>query len=129
MMADSESSTLATWRGRRILVLLCAVAFLNFVDASITNVAMPHIRTALHFSAQDLQWVPSAYLLTYGGFMLLGGRLADLIGRRTIILGGTFLVALSSLAADSPETPACSSVPASPRDSGPRSCSLPPCQP
>ena len=98
MMAGSVSSTLATWRGRRILVLLCAVAFLDFVDASITNVAMPHIRTALHFSAQDLQWVPSAYLLTYGGFMLLGGRLADLIGRRTIILCGTSLVAVSSLA-------------------------------
>lgn len=98
MMAGSVSSTLATWRGRRILVLLCAVAFLDFVDASITNVAMPHIRTALHFSAQDLQWVPSAYLLTYGGFMLLGGRLADLIGRRTIILCGTCLVAVSSLA-------------------------------
>jgi len=97
MTAGSASLTLATWRGRRILVLLCAVAFLDFVDASITNVALPHIRTALGFSAQDLQWVPSAYLLTYGGFMLLGGRLADLIGRRTIILCGTFLVAVSSL--------------------------------
>jgi len=97
MTAGSASLTLATWRGRRILVLLCAVAFLDFVDASITNVALPHIRTALHFSAQDLQWVPSAYLLTYGGFMLLGGRLADLIGRRTIILCGTSLVAVSSL--------------------------------
>jgi EmrB/QacA subfamily drug resistance transporter len=95
---SASFTTLATWRGRRILILLCAVAFLDFVDASITNVALPHIRTALGFSAQDLQWVPSAYLLTYGGFMLLGGRLADLIGRRTIILGGTSLVAVSSLA-------------------------------
>jgi len=77
--------------------LLCAVAFLDFVDASITNVALPHIRVALHFSAPDLQWVPAAYLLTYGGFMLLGGRLADVIGRRTIMLGGTCLVAASSL--------------------------------
>jgi len=98
MTAGSASSTLATWRGRRILLLLCAVAFLDFVDASITNVAIPHIRTALHFSAQDLQWVPSAYLLTYGGFMLLGGRLADLVGRRAVILAGTSLVAVSSLA-------------------------------
>jgi EmrB/QacA subfamily drug resistance transporter len=97
MTAGSASLTLATWRGRRILLLLCAVAFLDFVDASITNVAIPHIRIALHFSAQDLQWVPSAYLLTYGGFMLLGGRLADLIGRRTVILCGTSLVAISSL--------------------------------
>jgi MFS family permease len=83
MTAGSASLTLAAWRGRRILILLCTVAFLDFVDASITNVAIPHIRTALHFSAQDLQWVPSAYLLTYGGFMLLGGRLADPTGRRT----------------------------------------------
>src|SRR5215467_14588137 len=98
MTAVPASSTLATWRGRRILVLLCAVAFLDFVNASITNVAMPHIRTALGFSAQDLQWVPSAYLLTYGGFMLLGGRLADLVGRRAIILCGTSVVAVSSLA-------------------------------
>jgi EmrB/QacA subfamily drug resistance transporter len=97
MTAGSASSLLATWRGRRILFLLCGVAFLDFVDASITNVAIPHIRTALHFSTQDLQWVPSAYLLTYGGFMLLGGRLADVIGRRTIILCGTSLVAVSSL--------------------------------
>src|SRR6185437_12513713 len=82
MTAGSASLTLATWRGRRILGLLCAVAFLDFTDASITNVALPHIRAALGFSAQDLQWVPSAYLLTYGGFMLLGGRLADLVGRR-----------------------------------------------
>jgi EmrB/QacA subfamily drug resistance transporter len=98
MTAGSPSTTLATGRGRQILLLLCAVAFLDFVDASITNVAIPHIRTALHFSAQDLQWIPSAYLLTYGGFMLLGGRLADVVGRRTIILAGTSLVAASSLA-------------------------------
>jgi EmrB/QacA subfamily drug resistance transporter len=80
------------------LLLLCAVAFLDFIDASITNVAMPHILTALGFSMQSLQWVPSAYLLTYGGFMLLGGRLADLLGRRNVLLVGTTLVGLSSLA-------------------------------
>jgi MFS family permease len=62
-----------TRRGKLTLALLCAVAFLDFVDASITNVALPSIRHALHFSVQGLQWVPSGYLLTYGGFMLLGG--------------------------------------------------------
>ncbi|HET9972771.1 MAG TPA: MFS transporter [Streptosporangiaceae bacterium] len=98
MTAGPASSTLATWRGRRILALLCAVAFLDFTDASITNVALPHIRAALGFSAQDLQWVPSAYLLTYGGFMLLGGRLADLAGRRAMIVAGTSVVAVASLA-------------------------------
>jgi len=96
--ADPVPPALKTWRGRQILALLCAVAFLDFVDASITNVALPHIRTALGFSVQSLQWVPSAYLLTYGGLMLLGGRLADLLGRRNVLLAGTALVGLSSLA-------------------------------
>ena len=63
---------LATPRGRLMLALLCAVAFLDFVDASIINVALPAIRDDLHMSVQNLQWVPSGYLLTYGGFMLLG---------------------------------------------------------
>ncbi len=90
-------STLATRRGKLILALLCAVAFLDFVDASIVNVALPDIRTALHFSVQDLQWVPSGYLLTYGGFMLLGGRLADLIGRRRILVSGVLVIGVSSL--------------------------------
>src|ERR1700691_4045082 len=91
-------SILRTAPGKRLLALLCAVAFLDFIDASITNVALPHIRTALGFSVPGLQWVPSAYLLTYGGFMLLGGRLADLFGRRRILLAGTTLVAAGSLA-------------------------------
>jgi EmrB/QacA subfamily drug resistance transporter len=94
----ATASTLDSWHGRRILFLLCAVAFLDFVDASITNVALPHIQRSLHFSTQSLQWVPSAYLLTYGGFMLLGGRLADLLGRRNVLLVGTTLVGLASLA-------------------------------
>jgi MFS family permease len=63
---------LATTRGRQILVLLCAVAFLDFVDASIVNVALPSVRADLQFSIQSLQWVLSGYMLTYGGFMLLG---------------------------------------------------------
>jgi EmrB/QacA subfamily drug resistance transporter len=91
-------SSLATSRGRLILALLCGVAFLDFVDASIVNVALPSIRRALHFSVQDLQWVPSGYLLTYGGFMLLGGRAADLLGRRRVLVAGTALLGLSSLA-------------------------------
>ena len=85
----TEPSFLATRTGKMILALLCAVAFLDFVDASIVNVALPSIRRALHFSVQDLQWVPSGYLLTYGGFMLLGGRAADLLGRRRVLVAGT----------------------------------------
>ena len=91
------SSFLSTRRGKLTLALLCAVAFLDFVDASIVNVALPSIRRALHFSVQDLQWVPSGYLLTYGGFMLLGGRAADLLGRRRVLVAGILLIGVSSL--------------------------------
>jgi EmrB/QacA subfamily drug resistance transporter len=90
-------SFLASRRGKLTLALLCAIAFLDFVDASIVNVALPSIRRALHFSVQDLQWVPSAYLLTYGGFMLLGGRAADLLGRRRVLVTGISVIGVSSL--------------------------------
>jgi EmrB/QacA subfamily drug resistance transporter len=95
--ATPEPSFLATRRGKLTLALLCAVAFIDFVDASIVNVALPSIRHALHFSVQGLQWVPSGYLLTYGGFMLLGGRAADLLGRRRVLVAGTALIGVSSL--------------------------------
>jgi EmrB/QacA subfamily drug resistance transporter len=88
---------LRTRPGKLLLALLCAVAFLDFVDGSIVNVALPDIRDELNFSVQSLQWVPSGYLLTYGGFMLLGGRLADLLGRRRILVTGTVVIGLSSL--------------------------------
>ena len=96
--ADPEQgSFLATRRGKLTLVFLCAVAFLDFVDASIVNVALPSIRTDLNFSVQNLQWVLSGYLLTYGGFLLLGGRAADLLGRRRVLVAGIVVFALSSL--------------------------------
>jgi EmrB/QacA subfamily drug resistance transporter len=95
--APPQTSFLATRRGKLTLALLAAVAFLDFVDASIVNVALPSIRRDLGFSEQALQWVPSAYLLTYGGFMLLGGRAADLLGRRRILVAGTVLIGISSL--------------------------------
>src|SRR5438477_699836 len=91
------TSFLATRRGKLTLALLCSVAFLDFVDAPIVNVTLPSIRHALHFSVQDLQWVPSGYLLTYGGFMLLGGRAADLLGRRRVLVAGVVVIGLSSL--------------------------------
>src|SRR5215470_11133028 len=75
------------------------VGFLDFVDASIVNVALPTIRHDLHFSVQSLQWVLSGYLLTYGGFMLLGGRAADLLGRRRLLVSGTIVFTASSAAA------------------------------
>jgi EmrB/QacA subfamily drug resistance transporter len=94
---NPQASFLATRRGKLTLALLAAVAFLDFVDASIVNIALPSIRRDLGFSEQSLQWVPSAYLLTYGGFMLLGGRVADLLGRRRILVAGTIVIGVSSL--------------------------------
>jgi EmrB/QacA subfamily drug resistance transporter len=96
--AAPQSTFLAIRRGKLTLMLLCAVGFLDFVDTSIVNVALPSIRYNLHFSVQNLQWVLSGYLLTYGGFLLLGGRAADLLGRRRILVTGTALFALSSIA-------------------------------
>jgi len=90
---------LETKRGKQILLLVLAVGFLDFVDASIVNIALPSIRSDLGFSVQNLQWVLSGYLLTYGGFMLLGGRAADLFGRRRILVAGTVLFGAASLAA------------------------------
>src|SRR5947208_12423234 len=97
MTGVPNTSYLATRQGKLTLLFLCMVGFLDFVDASIVNVALPSIRTDLGFSIQNLQWVLSAYLLTYGGFMLLGGRLADLMGRRRLVVYGTSLFLVSSV--------------------------------
>ena len=96
-ISTAGPSFLATRRGKLTLALLCAIGFLDFVDASIVNIALPDIRTDLHFSVQNRQWVLSGYLLTYGGFMLLGGRAGDLLGRRRVLVTGTSLFAASSL--------------------------------
>jgi EmrB/QacA subfamily drug resistance transporter len=68
------------------------------LDVSVVNVALPAIRHGLHFSEADLQWVVNAYTVTFAGFLLLGGRAADLIGRRKVFVGGLVLFALASLA-------------------------------
>jgi EmrB/QacA subfamily drug resistance transporter len=94
----SERSFLSTRRGVYTLLLLCAVQFMDIIDASIMNVALPSIRKDLGFSQQQLQWVLSGYLVTYGGFLLLGGRAADLFGRRRLLVAGTTLFAVCSLA-------------------------------
>jgi EmrB/QacA subfamily drug resistance transporter len=97
-------SFIRTRTGVLTLLLLCGVQFLDVVDSSITNVAFPSIQRALHFSQQNLQWVASGYLLTYGGFLLLGGRLADLLGRRRILVTGIVVFAACSLAAGLAQT-------------------------
>ena len=81
------------------LGLLAAAQFIVVLDASIVNVALPSIGEALDFSQGNLPWVINAYVLTFGGFLLLGGRLADLLGRRRVFMAGLLLVAVASLAA------------------------------
>jgi len=81
------------------LVLLCSAQFVVVLDASIVNVALPSIGKALDFSQENLPWVVNAYVLTFGGFLLLGGRTADLLGRRRVFMAGLALVGIASLAA------------------------------
>jgi len=102
--SPAQPSFIRTRLGVLTLLLLCGVQFLDVVDSSITNVAFPSIQRALHFSQQNLQWVASGYLLTYGGFLLLGGRLADLLGRRRILIAGLCVFAVCSLAAGLAQT-------------------------
>jgi EmrB/QacA subfamily drug resistance transporter len=79
------------------LILLCVAQFVVVLDASIVNVALPTIGRALHFSESNLPWVVNAYVLTFGGFLLLGGRVSDLLGRRRVFTAGLVLFALASL--------------------------------
>ncbi|MHB8533283.1 MAG: MFS transporter [Solirubrobacteraceae bacterium] len=79
------------------LLLLAMTQFVVVIDASIVNIALPSIGTALHFSQNDLSWVVNAYTLTFGGFLLLGGRLADLMGRRRMFMLGLVVFSLASL--------------------------------
>jgi EmrB/QacA subfamily drug resistance transporter len=92
-----EASTLSSRRGVAILLLLSVVQFMDILDASILNIALPSIKSDLGFSQQSLQWVVNGYILTYGGFLLLGGRMADLLGRRSILVTGLIVFAGSSL--------------------------------
>src|SRR5579862_1222201 len=95
---EGGMSTHTEERRSLILLLLCAVQFMVVLDVSIVNVALPTIKTALHFSDANLQWVVSAYTLTFGGFLMLGSRTADLLGRRRLFLVGLALFSAASLA-------------------------------
>jgi EmrB/QacA subfamily drug resistance transporter len=83
---------------RWILILCCLAQFMVILDVSVVNVALPSIRSDLGFSAVDLQWVVNAYTLTFAGFLLLGGRAADLLGNRPVFVFGLLLFAAASLA-------------------------------
>src|ERR1700693_3268886 len=81
-----------------VLALVCIGQFMVVLDASIVNVALPSIQRDLHFSTSGLQWIVNAYTLAFAGFLLLGGRAADLFGRRRIFLVGVALFSVASLA-------------------------------
>src|SRR6478609_7132512 len=94
------SSPPATGRpagSRLFLVVILAAQLMVVLDTTIVNVALPHIQHALGFSSSGLSWVLNAYILTFGGMLLLGARAGDLYGRRRVFLGGIALFTISSL--------------------------------
>jgi len=91
----SASPNLNRWRA---FAVLAVAYFMTIVDLTIVNVSLPTIGRDLHFSATNLQWVATAYALTFGGFLLLGGRAADLLGRRRVLMAGLGLFSAASLA-------------------------------
>jgi EmrB/QacA subfamily drug resistance transporter len=97
MLPDSTPDTIPDPRRWKALALLCTAFFMVILDSSIVLVALPSIETDLDFSAGDLQWVLSAYLLSFGGLLLLGGRAADLVGRRRMFMIGAAVFGAASL--------------------------------
>jgi EmrB/QacA subfamily drug resistance transporter len=97
----NSTTALRTESGRStnaLLFVVCLAQFMVILDVAIVNVALPSMRSGLHFSSTGLQWVVNAYTLTFAGFLMLGGRSADLLGRRRVFLVGTAMFALCSLA-------------------------------
>lgn len=93
-MTDAEAAQRRKWLA---LALLASTQFVIILDAAIVNVAIPSIGRDLRFSQEDLTWIPNAYALTFGGFLLLGGRMADLLGRRRLFMIGLVLFSVASL--------------------------------
>jgi EmrB/QacA subfamily drug resistance transporter len=92
-MEQAKRSERARWIA---LVVVCLAQLMSIVDATIVNVALPSIQRSLRFSQENLTWIVNGYLISYGSFLLLGGRLGDLIGRRRVFLAGVTLFTVSS---------------------------------
>jgi EmrB/QacA subfamily drug resistance transporter len=97
-LSHTDTPSLTPRAKNLALVLLAMTQFVIVIDASIVNVALPSIGAHLHFSRDDLTWVVNSYTLTFGGFLLLGGRMADLLGRRRMFMLGLVVFSLASLA-------------------------------
>ena len=104
-MAEKTKSSEKATRAQRhapdwiVLTIACLAQFMVVLDISIVNVALPRMGRDLHFSASSAQWVVNAYVLTFAGFLLLGGRAADIFGRRRVYLTGLFIFTLASVGA------------------------------
>src|SRR5213593_12840 len=96
-MSERERMGIDGSRRWLALYILCAGSLMIVLDTTIVNVALPSIKADLGFSKTSLAWVVNAYLLTFGGFLLLGGRLGDLFGHRRLFLSGIALFTLASL--------------------------------
>jgi EmrB/QacA subfamily drug resistance transporter len=80
-----------------VLVIACMAQFMVVLDATVVNIALPSVQRGLHFSAANLQWIVNGYTLIFGGFLLLGGRAADLLGRKRLFVAGVILFSAASL--------------------------------
>jgi EmrB/QacA subfamily drug resistance transporter len=96
-LTETEADVGADRRRWLALAVIVAAQFMVVLDVAIVNVALPSIKTDLHFSQESLQWVITAYAIFFGGVLLLGGRLADLLGRRRLFMAGLLLFTVSSL--------------------------------
>src|SRR6266446_9167553 len=96
--AESGGTTQAPRRLGLALAVIAAAQLMVVLDATIVNVALPHIQRALGFSGTNLEWVVNAYALAFGGLLLLGGRTGDLLGRRKMFIAGLLLFSAASLA-------------------------------
>src|SRR5271154_372217 len=101
-----DSSAAGDRRRWIALVVVCLAMFMNALDGSIVNVALPDIQKSLGFSQSGLTWVVDAYLISFGSFLLLAGRLGDLIGRKKVFLAGVALFVLASIACGSADSQA-----------------------
>ena len=97
MNATASASTPRARSANALLLVVCLAQFMVILDVAVVNVALPSMRTGLHFSTTGLQWVVNAYTITFAGFLMLGARSADLLGSRRVLLTGTALFVLSSL--------------------------------
>src|SRR5829696_3955469 len=98
-MTSPPSPAAPRWDGRlwAVLVVLCGVLFLDGLDVSMVGVALPSIQADLGLTNSQLQWIVSGYVLGYGGLLLLGGRVADLLGRRRTLIAALAVFAFASL--------------------------------